>query len=43
MTGTEFDAADIEGLLTELEARLRERGVAASVYIVGGQRSPCVR
>lgn len=36
MTGNEFNAADIESLLTELETRLRERGVAASVYIVGG-------
>jgi hypothetical protein len=32
----EFSREDIESLLDAVEARLRDRGVAATVYIVGG-------
>ena len=32
----ELDAAAMRALLAELDARLRERGVAASIYVVGG-------
>jgi len=32
----ELDAAAMRDLLAELDQRLRERGVAASVYVVGG-------
>ena len=32
----ELDAAAMRTLLAELDERLRERGVAASVYVVGG-------
>lgn len=32
----ELDAEAMRALLTELDERLRERGVAASVYVVGG-------
>lgn len=32
----DFGAADIEGLLAELDAQLRDRGIAAAIYLVGG-------
>lgn len=32
----ELDAEAMRALLAELDERLRERGVAASVYVVGG-------
>lgn len=38
MTGArhEFTAEEIAGLLGELDARLRRRGLAASIFVVGG-------
>jgi hypothetical protein len=36
MTPTQFDRAEIQRLLRLLDARLRRRGVGASVYVVGG-------
>ncbi len=34
--GHEFSAEEVAGLLAELNARLRRRGVAASIFVVGG-------
>lgn len=36
MNPNELTADDIDGLLREVEDRLRSRGIAASVYLVGG-------